>query len=365
MRALLEAQGSPHRPTASRDLQKAKRAMLRAAVDQNLAEIEGRKPRGLTRSPWPRRLAAAAAVLAVAGVGLGFAAVRRDLARPVEVAVVGTPGTASAAPAPATATPLPEPVVPAETGHGAAPPRIDPSVFPVAVRRIVIDPGHGGVNPGTSAPGGLLEKDLTLDIATRLRALLVAAGYEVVMTRQTDRDVSLHDRAAAANDGRADLFVSIHLNWIYTRERGIETYYLGPADDPYLNDVARRENQNSGYAVADLRRLLDAVYADARGAASRQLATAVQKELFRTLRRTNPALEDRGVKTAPFVVLVATGVPAILAEVSCLSSDEEAALLATDPYRQDIAQALFAGIRDYASASAPASTLAEKGTPPT
>ena len=128
----------------------------------------------------------------------------------------------------------------------------------------------------------------------------------------------------------------------------METYYLGPTDDPYLTALAASENRDSGYSLADFRRLLEGVYADVRQGESRDLARAVQAELLRTLRDRSPGLEDRGVKTAPFLVLVSTQMPAILAEVSCLSNEEEARRLAEPDYRQQIAAALHAGIRAYA-----------------
>jgi N-acetylmuramoyl-L-alanine amidase len=143
--------------------------------------------------------------------------------------------------------------------------------------------------------------------------------------------------------------VSIHLNWIDTREvRGVETYYLGPTNDPYLTQLAANENMDSGYSMADFRNMLDRVYAGVRQAESRRLASTVQQSLYNSLRRVNPQLQDRGVKKAPFIVLVGTEMPAILAEVSCLSNEKEARLLMTPEYRQFIAEALFEGIDSYA-----------------
>lgn len=231
----------------------------------------------------------------------------------------------------------------------ALPEPIDRELFPLNVRRVVLDPGHGGKSTGTRSPGGMLEKTLTLDISERLQLLLQAAAYEVEMTRTGDRFVSLEDRAALANETQGDIFVSIHLNWIETRQvRGVETYYLGPTDDPYLKALAERENQDAGYSLADYRRMLDRVYADVRRDESRRLATAVQEQLYSYLRRVNPQLQDRGVKKAPFIVLTGTEMPAILAEVSCLSNEKESRLLMSPEYRQFIAEALFDGIDFYA-----------------
>ncbi|MDA8017928.1 MAG: N-acetylmuramoyl-L-alanine amidase [Thermoanaerobaculia bacterium] len=228
------------------------------------------------------------------------------------------------------------------------PTRIDPDVFPLEVRKIVLDPGHGGEDSGTHADE-MSEKELTLDIALRLEEQLKADGFEVELTRRDDSFVSLRERAAFANEQKADLFISIHINWIVDRAvRGLETYFLGATDDPYLNALARRENRQSGYSLADMRNLLEGIYTDVRRDESSELASAVQRSLLASLRRDNPHLENRGVKTAPFVVLVATEMPAILAEVSCLSNRDEAELLARPLYREHIARAMSRGIRRYA-----------------
>jgi N-acetylmuramoyl-L-alanine amidase len=157
----------------------------------------------------------------------------------------------------------------------------------------------------------------------------------------------------------ADIFVSVHLNWIENRgARGVETYFLGPTNDPFLTRLAAAENRDSGYSLADMRQLLERIYAGVRQDKSRKLAEVVQAELFRSLGKENPRLEDRGVKSAPFIVLMATQMPAILAEVSCLSNDEEARRLAKPLYRQYIAAALASGLRAYAGL---ARGVAEKG----
>ncbi|KAB2955515.1 MAG: N-acetylmuramoyl-L-alanine amidase [Thermoanaerobaculia bacterium] len=194
-----------------------------------------------------------------------------------------------------------------------------------------------------------MEKDVTLDLARRLAARLAGAGFEARLTRERDERILLADRARFANDAGADLFVSIHLNWIEDgrANRGIETFYLGPSDDPEATQLASFENRESGYSLADVRRLLDSIYADLRQEQSRALARAVQKRLLASVRAVAPEVRDRGVKSAPFLVLVATDMPAILAEVACLSNHEEARLLGRDDYRDRIAGALFEGIAAY------------------
>jgi N-acetylmuramoyl-L-alanine amidase len=226
---------------------------------------------------------------------------------------------------------------------------IDPAILPLFIRKVILDPGHGGENLGTEAGPGLVEKSLVLDISQRLNELLHQASYNVEMTRTGDQALSLEERAAFANDAGGDIFVSIHLNWIAKRQvRGVETYYLGPTDDPYVKELAARENRESGFSMADFRQILERVYADVRQGESQQLAAQVQQALFERLRQVNPQVQDRGVKRAPFGVLTRTEMPAILAEVSCLSNEKEARLLMSTGYRQYIAQALFDGIERYA-----------------
>ncbi|HEV7920555.1 MAG TPA: N-acetylmuramoyl-L-alanine amidase [Thermoanaerobaculia bacterium] len=227
---------------------------------------------------------------------------------------------------------------------------LDTHAFSLAVKRVVIDAGHGGADPGTSIVR-LAEKDITLDVATRLKAMLEKNGFQVVITRGGDKLIPLRDRARLANESSSDIFVSIHVNSIvaHTASHGVETYYLGPTSDPSLTRLAADENRLSGYSLADLRKLLDGVYADARRSESQRLAAAVQQQLFTKLRKSDPGLENWGVKRAPFIVLVATEMPAILAEVGCLSNEKEASMLGRAEYRQQIAEALFHGIRSYAN----------------
>ena len=230
------------------------------------------------------------------------------------------------------------------------PPRpIDRSAIPLSIKTIVIDAGHGG-EPGATAESGLTEKEITLDVALRLRRLLHNAPFKVLLTRETDRSLPLDKRVAFANENKADVFVSIHVNWMEPHTiRALETYYVGPTDDPHTLRLASRENKDSGYSLADYKKILDKIYVDARRGESRALARNVQSQLFRALKPDNPELESRGVKTAPFVVLIGTQMPAILVEVACLSNEEEAELLTKEDYRENIAVALAKGIQGYAN----------------
>jgi len=319
-----------------------KARLLREAVEDNVATINGSLPKPLRRG---RRLLGRWGSLAT--LGLFF------LALAIALRPVAGKGATAAEPSQLVLhkhTQEPEP----PPASFARPQRLSVAALDLGIERIVIDAGHGGTSLGTSASTGLHEKDVTLDIADRLSRRLAAQGVAVRMTRHGDDTLSLQDRSSIANDVRGDLFLSIHVNSLPPQSRGIETYFLGASQAAAADAVAAEENRDSGYSMADLRTLVDMIYTDARKDESRRLATAVQQSLLRDLRRVNPSLEDRGVKTAPFVVLAATRMPAILAEVSCLSNFEEAALLGDAQYRQSIADALFNGIDAYIHQGAPA-----------
>jgi N-acetylmuramoyl-L-alanine amidase len=326
-----------------------KRRLLRDLVQENLELIQGLPPRRRRRRWLGREVLRLGMVLLLPVALYGSSQLLGGREAPQAVAAPAATVPALAAPPAARAAAL----LP-------APRPIDPAVFPLAVRRVAIDPGHGGASLGTRAAQGPLEKELTLDIARRLARRLAADAFEPVLTRRGDREVPLKERARLANEAGADLFLSIHLNWIEDRAaRGVETYYAGASDDPAVNRLAAAENHDSGYSLADLKPLLERIYTDVRQEESRRLAEVLQGSLVRALAPANPALQDRGVKAAPFIVLITTEMPSVLAEVSCLSNEEEARLLASPDYRQAIAEALAAGVRTYAAGVAAA---AQKGT---
>jgi N-acetylmuramoyl-L-alanine amidase len=330
---------------SNHDVSPLKRRLLRELVRENVELKENRLPRSLRRGSNRLRTTARVLALVLLPVGLlGSTRLISSLAPPPPAA----PAAAASVPA----------VGAAPADRFVEPTPIAAEALPLAVRRVAIDPGHGGSSLGTHTPQGLTEKDLTLDIAARLRKLLEADGFEVVLTRRNDQDVSLAERGTLANQGSSDIFVSIHVNWIENRaSRGVETYYLGATSDPFLTRLAAAENHGSGYSMAEMRKILDRIYADVRQDNSRKLAEVMQSSLYHSLRKVNPGLENRGVKAAPFIVLLTTEMPAILAEVSCLSNEEEADLLSKPLYRQYIAEALAAGVRSYAD-----SVAGEKGT---
>ncbi len=329
-------------------LEQAKTRILRQAVRDNIDGTRGLNPRSLRRRRfllpvwlWGFFIVVSLAYLLVPSYVVSTGTVFRE--EPT-VLVRRSSEADSVRPSPPLENQALTPELPL-----AAPRPIDRTVFSLPVKKIVLDPGHGGKETGAIAKSGLTEKEITLDISLRLRRLMEEASLEVLLTREIDQTVSLSERAAIANASGADLFVSVHVNWMKERHiRPLETYFLGPTDDPATLRLASVENQESGYSLADFRQLLEKVYIDTRRSESRRLAKAIQNELVQSLKQINPALENRGVKMAPFVVLVATEMPAILVEISCLSNDEEVKLLKRPDYREQIALALFNGIRSYA-----------------
>ncbi|MEO6165386.1 MAG: N-acetylmuramoyl-L-alanine amidase, partial [Candidatus Binatia bacterium] len=225
---------------------------------------------------------------------------------------------------------------------------LDKGAVPLSIKRIIIDPGHGGES-GAISESGLMEKEITLDVALRLRRLMENGPYDVLLTRETDKSVRLDKRVAFANENKGDLFVSIHVNSMEPKTlRALETYYVGPTDDPATLRLASIENKDSGYSLSDYKKILEKIYVDARHDESRIFAKTIQAQLHHSLKAINPGLVNRGVKTAPFVVLIGTQMPAILVEISALSNDEEVKLLTKEAYRENIALALLQGIKNYA-----------------
>jgi N-acetylmuramoyl-L-alanine amidase len=218
----------------------------------------------------------------------------------------------------------------------------------LGVSRIVIDPGHGGHDPGAQARG-VSEADLTLDIALKLEALLLAEpGIDVILTRRTDEYIPLEERTAIANREGADLFLSIHANTSRnTAASGIETYFLSFAGTPDAEAVAARENSAHEGEMHRLPDMIKAIALNNKLDESRDLAGMVQESLVARLRRSNKTAVNRGVKKAPFVVLIGAEMPSVLAEVSFLTNRQEAQLLKTPAYKQRIAEALHAAVMRY------------------
>src|ERR1700733_11872991 len=217
------------------------------------------------------------------------------------------------------------------------------------IGKIVIDPGHGGHDTGTIGPNGLEEKDLVLDVGRRLGKLLEARlGAEVVYTRKDDTFIPLETRTAVANQARADLFVSIHANSSHDPDaRGVETYYLNFTSSPEALEVAARENAVSEKSIHELQDLVKKIALREKIDESQEFASDVQNSLYSGLAVKNPGVRDRGVKKAPFIVLIGANMPSILAEISFVSNPGDERRLATSEYRQKIAESLYRGIAKY------------------
>jgi N-acetylmuramoyl-L-alanine amidase len=222
----------------------------------------------------------------------------------------------------------------------------------LGARRIVIDAGHGGHDPGTIGPGGVQEKDVVLDVALRVERLVRRElGAEVVMTRSTDVFIPLEERTAIANSKGADLFLSIHANSSRNpRAKGIETYFLNFAADSHAEAVAARENAISAATLKDLQNLVRAIALNSKVDESRDFAASVQEAMVENMRPHDPEVQDRGVHTAPFYVLIGANMPSILAEIAFLSHPEDEKRLKKADYRERVAASLLEGVRGYLDA---------------
>jgi N-acetylmuramoyl-L-alanine amidase len=215
------------------------------------------------------------------------------------------------------------------------------------VQRIIVDPGHGGQDPGAMY-GKMQEKDITLDVSQRLRKILQDQyGYEVLMTRDSDEFIPLEQRTAYANSNSADLFVSVHVNSSRNKKaRGIETYYLNFATTPEAMEVAARENAIAEKNMGELQKLTTAIAMNSKIEESRDFANLIQTNLVDQLKRQYQ-ISSLGVKQAPFYVLIGAQMPSILAEISFISNDRESTLLAKPDYRQSIAEGIAKGVKIY------------------
>lgn len=219
------------------------------------------------------------------------------------------------------------------------------------INRVVIDPGHGGHDQGTQGPRGLLEKDLVLDVARRVGKLVEEKmGAEAIFTRTDDTFIPLESRTELANEKKADLFLSIHANSSpLPRTAGVETYFLnvrGSSRDAL--DVASRENSSSQKSVFELADIIQRIAKQEKAEESREFAGRIQTSLFAFSQRNVPGAKNRGVRTAPFVVLIGAHMPSVLAEIGFLSNAREEALLKKPDYRQRLAEAIFRGLTRYA-----------------
>ena len=297
-------------------------------------------PRRAVALSWPATGAQAASA------GLGAAVV--DPATPVSVAAMPASLPQPVAVSPAESLTAPGPPPPAAPATMALGGYSLSRQLGLGIARIVIDAGHGGHDPGAKVRG-LSEASLTLDIALRLEELLRRQpGVEVVQTRRKDAFVTLEERAEIANRSGADLFISIHANASNNpRTRGVETYVLNFAGDAQAERVAARENAGSARSMRDLPDIVKAIALNNKVDESREFARFVQDSLFGQLKKNDKTLRNLGVKQAPFMVLVGATMPSVLTEVAFVTNREDAGLMRTEKYRQDVAQALLAGITRY------------------
>ena len=218
------------------------------------------------------------------------------------------------------------------------------------VGRIVIDAGHGGHDQGTQGPHGLVEKELVLDVALRVGKLVEERmNAEVIYTRSDDTFVPLEGRTAIANQKKADLFLSIHANSSpIPRISGMETFYLNFTDSKDALDVAARENASSQKSIFELQDIIQKITLHEKLDESREFASRIQTALFGFSSRYIPGQKNRGVKKAPFVVLIGASMPSVLAEIGFLSNPREENLLKKSDYRQKLAESLYRGVAKYA-----------------
>ena len=218
------------------------------------------------------------------------------------------------------------------------------------IGRIVIDAGHGGHDTGTIGPTGLMEKDLCLDVALRLGKLIQQKlpETEIVYTRADDTFIPLEERTHIANETRADLFVSIHANSSPDHgARGVETYYLNLKGSPEAMEVAARENAVSQGSIHDLEDMVKKIARTEKIDESKELAEDIQDSLSKRIQKTVKPVRNRGVRKAPFVVLIGADMPSILTEISFLSNPADEKLLKQPEHRQRIAEGVFAGVTSY------------------
>jgi N-acetylmuramoyl-L-alanine amidase len=224
-------------------------------------------------------------------------------------------------------------------------------VFGLKLGRVVIDAGHGGKDTGTIGPNGLMEKDLVLDVALRLGRLINdRLGADVIYTRSSDVFIPLEERTKIANDQRADLFISVHANSsAESSATGVETYYFNLTSDKKGLDLATRENATSVSSISDLNDMLHRAVLQAKLEESREFAQKIQQALWVNSKRMNSKAHDRGVRQAPFVVLIGATMPSVLAEIGFVSNPHDERLMKRSDQRDKIAEALLRGVTQYAN----------------
>lgn len=342
-------------------------AQNRARVTRVVVDLEGKPEVEVSRLSNPNRL-----IIEVRKAGAAPELSQRTrpekaapaAERQLPAAAAGTPPNPPAPQPPvASAVPRPAPEAERKAGGEDTAPVAQPAkrnraggtsltrALGLKMGKIVIDPGHGGRDTGTIGPNGLMEKDVALDVAKRLAKLIEERlGAQVVLTRTEDVTVPLEARTELANQEKADLFLSIHVNASrYPGVDGVETFYLNLTRSRADLEVAARENAGSSKSLHQLTELVQKIALDDKIEESRDFASHMQAALYQLARDQDPRARNRGVKKAPFVVLIGAQMPSVLVELGFISNPAEERLLADERHRQRIAEALCEGVSNYAS----------------
>jgi N-acetylmuramoyl-L-alanine amidase len=326
----------------SKGAERGRQALLQGVYQDNLNVISQRTVKSKRSDFVPKRRISIASVwgggalLMAAVIILGLLGSRADQETTGVSPTLVTPSVAAASPVWQHPAPLERDLTTA-------------TLYGLEVRTIVIDPGHGGRDPGAVGQLGTFEKDLALQVAHILRRRLERyPGYRILLTREEDVRMTKSERVAFANENDADLFISLHFNSIPDRAvTSVETYYFGTTSDEAILRKVERENRESGYSMAEFREMVQRLATDIKLEESRRLADSIQESLYSNMRLIDTSLRDWGVKTAPFVVLLGVEAPSVLAELACLSNLEEEIRLNSEEHLESLATFLEEGIVRY------------------
>jgi len=281
-------------------------------------------------------------------VDLDFKKIKRfrvwHLFDPFRIIIDLYPGAASLPnKAGAPSTSITKPAQPSKSGYSLA------RQLGLGIKKIVIDPGHGGTDPGCIGLTRTFEKNIVLDVSIRLKRLLTQkGGFDVVMTRESDIYIPPESRTVVANQKQADLFISIHANSNPSKRfSGIQTFYLNFSTDPNVTRIAARENATSTKNISQMKDIIQKIVKNSKIMESKDLAEKVQTQLVKQLSRKYNKIKNIGVRGGPFWVLIGGEMPSILVEISHLSNRREEARLKTPQYRENVAQGIYNGIMTY------------------
>jgi N-acetylmuramoyl-L-alanine amidase len=244
---------------------------------------------------------------------------------------------------PETPSTPPQPAKPVKEGYSMV------RQLGLGIQRIVIDPGHGGKDPGCIGRNGLQEKTVVLDVCKELKKLLEAEkNLEVILTRETDIFLPVENRPVIANQKRADLYISVHANSFPNKKRsGVQTFYLNFSHDSSVNAIAAQENATSTKSISEMKDIITKIAQNSKIVESKELAEIIQDNIVRTLSKNYKNVKDLGVKGGPFWVLIGGEMPSILVEISHLSNNKEAERLKSPQYRRYVARGIYGGIKNY------------------